>query len=173
MQSTLYIGLDDSNHAGKVRGEIVTAVFSVYYRDSLEYLYGRRGDICDVNKAMLRRGRHSNFTILTSPEYHKTRSNLPVAAPLLILNFLEGFRRTEELTRLEIGLDGKATEEDKEIILRDLPDRFEANIKGYPKGGRKKHNCPRTVYYADAIANSLFRRPLEETLADKRFVHFP
>jgi hypothetical protein len=184
----LIIGIDDSNHAGDTKGEIIVVTFSYNHDDSIVRNFPNTRDPEEVNYWLndsINR-RDYRFTILPDEQFRRRHNNLPLVTPHIIGEFYkeEQMKLGEKLDLevLKVYFDGPLKKEDKNAVKnfinlgaeRIVVDAFVK--KGKSKSGRvKKHpNCPRVVYMADIIANHLYRtKTAEELFKDERMIHVP
>ena len=87
-KGTLIVGLDDSNHAGKSPGEIITATFSFCLEDSVVKTFPNRRDYQMFERWINSPERDFRFGILMDEKYRHSHTNLISIAPLLIKSYL-------------------------------------------------------------------------------------
>lgn len=154
----LYVGLDDSNHAGKRKGEIITAVFSHIYEDSLKTHFPRERkieeDIQSKNWIGKKRKRDFRFTILTHNISSKNSYNLFLVAPYLIQNYLEKIY-PPDLDKIEIYFDGKMMKSWEEMLQEDFKKIIPIGCFNFT--GPNKTNVPYVLGVADRISHFLFK----------------
>jgi hypothetical protein len=164
---TLYVGVDDSNHADKVRpAEVILATFSFDHADGCirEKKIGRKKNHKESIGWLKYPQRDYRFTILTDGKFVHTCYNLPLIVPFLIRDYL---KENTEVNNLEIHLDGAFLPEYKENLVREMAE-FEGRISvsNFVKDkvatlGRKKKNLCKyqtrslLIHHADALANAI------------------
>lgn len=146
----LYVGFDDSNHAGKTSEEIIVAVFSNNYKDSLIKKCPKRRNFQGAGEFLNNSGRDFRFTTLEH-EGAKKNFNLPLVAPYLIKNYI---RFRDNLYKISLFFDGPFEKRWEEIIEEDLRE-FNIKIKNF--SGPNKYRCPEVLCVADTKANLLFK----------------
>ena len=154
----LYVGLDDSNHAGKKKGEIITAVFSQNYDDSLIEKFQRRRTSRGRERTKRwidkKKTRDFRFTILPHEQSSKTSYNLFLTAPYLIQNYLNEINNSK-VENLEIYFDGKMEKSWERIIESDF--QYSKPIKLSNFTGENKTNVPYVLGIADYLSYLLFK----------------
>ena len=176
----LYVGADDSNHAGQdKKGEIIAATFSI----NIEYSVARNFPSTRNQRALQRwldlQENDFRFLILSSERYRHSGQNLVEALPDLVMNYLLETELAPET--LMLYLDGELNEEGEDFLRNRL--RGKGGIErvfseGFPKKRktpkakkRKGMYCPALVYYADILANRLYRTETFKTLSQhEKFV---
>lgn len=176
LEETLIVGLDDSNHAGTTKGEIIAGVFSTIHGDSLVTRFPNKRDYDSLQPFFENENRDYNFTILTSELYRHSNQNLIALAPFLIKSYLKSSGKN--FRNLKLYLDGQMNLDGKRFIRNNIPYFEKIVVDNFIKKERikdkivKRHNCPKVVYIADTLANSLFRTPAGELFQNKCFVPF-
>jgi len=170
----LYVGGDDSNHAGDSKGEIDVATFSLDPTDSIvQYLSYRSKEKLDAWLKL--QNRDYRFAVLTAERYKHIGQNLGNTMPDLI----EAYIRQKRLWTpyIKIYLDGDLEERTKEEMKEKLLSFWRGNpenltIETFAKRGKKgkggrgrKHHCPAVVYYADSLAHRLYEEKTFEELS--------
>lgn len=164
MGDVLYVGADDSNHAGDSRGEIILTTFSWIHEDSLVRGFKNRGNYREASQWLKCDGRDYRFTVCTSEEFRYSNQNLSIVAPYLIEDFLKTNKR--EFDKLCIYLDGRLSGVNKRELRESLADLCNSGnivvdnfIKKQRVGGkiRRGYHCPKSVWVADILANNLCR----------------
>lgn len=179
MSLTLYVGLDDSNHAGKTKGEIDLATFSLLHEDSIVRCFKNTRDYDFAQQWLESKFRTYRFTILFDDKRWGRKDNLVYAAPVLIKHFLLE-NPAYEIDKLNLYIDGPISSENKNQLREEFSNfpnfvvgnfiKKTRNIKGRVV---KRPRCPALVYVADILANRTFQEPFEELLKSKKFVPFP
>jgi len=166
LEDTLIVGLDDSNHAAKTKGEIVVATFSRYLEDSLVKKYGKRANYSEAFEWL--KNRDYKFTILKGKRYRSQHTNLPYAAQNLITIYIDS--NNIKLNSLEIHLDGEINPHQESELRNYFMKKGIENtiIRNFVKRYRV-HNCPKVIYMADIIANQLYQE-YHRLLKDKNFI---
>ena len=88
LENILYMGLDDSNHAGKRKGEVAVAAFSFDYKDSLVQNFGKRSHRREVDEWLSLPQRDYNLTLLAGRRFRHNHNNLPYVAKILVPEFI-------------------------------------------------------------------------------------
>ena len=180
MAETLCVGMDDSNHAGTTKGEIILATFSFSLEDSVVRTFKNNRDseyalgwISEQDKR-----RDYRFTLLFDEEARRRSTNLVYTAPLLIRNFIKDHPETE-VDSLKLYLDGPLSLQSKRYLkheFRDFSDFVVGNFikKRVNRVGRtmKRPICPPLVYVADIYANRMFYESLNNCLQHPKFIPF-
>ncbi|MEK6906035.1 MAG: hypothetical protein AABW81_00245 [Nanoarchaeota archaeon] len=177
-KEVLIVGGDDSNHAGDKVGEVIVAIFSHNYEDSIvkRNLKFSRGYLEKTINWVNSDRRDYRFTLLTEDKYRHSSANLVYVVPKLISNYLEDTNENPEV--LKIYLDGFLSSHGKIHIKKNFPginrmvvDNF---IKKRKENGKfsKKLECPLVVYHADILAHFLFKSTtsIENFLNHSKFV---
>jgi hypothetical protein len=173
-KKVLYVGADDSNHAGEnVKGEIILATFSYNHADSLVRLHKNRRDQAATVDWIKTPGNYYLYTLLTEESYRRRGDNLPKILPFLVKRFLASNERPEAL---KLYLDGPLSWQDKDYLreeFKHIPKVVIANfIKKRNINGvlHKRPICPNLVYIADNLAHGIFPEALEKILSSTHFV---
>ena len=178
-EEVLIVGLDDSNHAGISKAEIVAAVFSHFPEDSLIKSFPNHRNFSELEQGLGSPERDYRFCILTSEQYRHNSQNLVSVAPNLIKNYLEFemiFPR-----ELKIYFDGRLEKGGREYIRRIFSgyhgierviiDNFIKKNKLSSGAISKRMRCPSVVYFADVLSNNLYRnRTFEELSSHPKLV---
>ena len=152
----LYIGLDDSNHG--VYPELCLAYFSTLPKDFnlQDFPFRRNMSLLDRMQSPYRDYR---FLILSPGDSSSRLNNLAIAAPSLILPYLE---ENEPFEELRIGVDGCLTSLSKDYVHNELSDFVGLiSIQGYIKykqgnGKNKVYRQPRILAFADVQVHHLY-----------------
>ena len=173
----LYVGGDDSNHAGTSKGEIIVSTFSFLKKDSLIQNFKNRRDYQKSFEWLKDPNRDYIYTAVTDEKYRHSSQNLIEVVPKLIEKYL--FKNGLFVKQINIYLDGRLDRGSKNLlrnyfigkngIEKVVVDNFIKKTKN-SKGRKSKHPfCPPLVYHADVIANYLNFTPsyLELTMSDK------
>lgn len=172
----LLVGGDDSNHAGDSKGEIIVATFSQIYDDRTIEKFLNRRDIDKTFKWINSDQRDYLFTVLSEERYRHSSANLVEIIPFLTKEY---FMQKSILPKtLEISLDGALNRDGKQKIRDEFPYIEKVIVDNFTKKRRtrsgnicKYPRCPSVVYYADVLANFLYRnRSLDELISDEKFV---
>src|SRR3989338_10701753 len=179
LSSSLYVGVDDSNHAGtNKKGEIIVATFSTHLEDSIAKNQINRREAGKAYGWAQSSGRDYLFTILTDERSRRCSYNLVLVAPLLVKEFLKKHSIDDSLN---IGLyfDGPLKKYQKRFVCLDFPEHG-ASAEGFDKknfstqSGKKTPRIvyPNMVVIADTLAHDLYvtSRPLEQFLTDPHMV---
>jgi|TARA_Y100000310_G_scaffold87891_1_gene84801 hypothetical protein len=174
----LYVGLDDSNHAGCSKGEIIVSVFSSIQEDSLVKGWGNgRLTSSRLEDFFKDEERDFRFTLLTDEKYRRGSQNLPQIAPYLIKSYLE--EENIEVDTLKIYLDGVLKSHERKKLKEQFLDVPNLVVDNFIKKQRMKknkrivkgHHCPRTVYVADSLANNLYKEPIGKLLEHEKMIN--
>jgi len=179
MGCCLYVGMDDSNHAGEdIKGEINLAVFSFEHDDSIVRTFNNRRNYDLASQYMQNPRRDYRFTILTGERWRAGPLNLAYTAPLLINSFLREKSKLG-IDSVKLYLDGYLDSKGRQYIreqFRHVPNFVVANFmkKRKNSNGRmcKGPRCPRVVYLADILAHRVLGNKLEECLMDSKYLPF-
>lgn len=165
----LYVGGDDSNHAGFSQGEIIVATFSYNPADAISERISRRRDLPEVMRWLRRPGSDYRFAILTSEKYRHSGENLVIVIPDLVETFIH---ETQMPDSLNISLDGELSESSRRLIKeRFSRGRIEVVVTNFEKGRIKRPYTTRMIYNADVLANSLYKNnTFEELSTHKKLV---
>ncbi|MEK6835365.1 MAG: hypothetical protein AABX61_03825 [Nanoarchaeota archaeon] len=167
-EKALYVGFDDSNHAGKREGEVATAIFSLYYEDSLVKKFNKRSHTGEIKEWLSAPGRDYRAVILKGKRFRETHNNLPYAAPFLVNNFLESFE--DKIIRLELHFDGQLKHQQISELKKSFSYIPEVYIAYYVKK-QGIHNCPKVVYMAD-IQSHLLYEEYDKLIENDRIISF-
>lgn len=168
----LYVGADDSNHAGDTKGEIIVATFSFDRCDSIVRNFPNKRDLKAVAEWLKLPERDYLFSVLTSDSYRHSGQNLIEIIPYLVDFYLD--QNSIQVSNLNIYLDGrlecgarnhiKRHFTEKHGIENVVVDNFIKKTKN-TNGRIEKHPCcPVLIYNADVIATSLYRQNTAEQL---------
>lgn len=174
----LYVGFDDSNHAGTAKGEIIVATFSYLYEDNATRIYPRSRNFPQAQYWLSRPGRDMRFTLLTHDQFRHSPNNLAIVAPFLVKDVLES--QFPKPSNLHLNFDGVLTKEARTLLYHDFENHFpnvhiEYFIKRKDKKGRVFRNitCPCLVYIADTLAHNINKNPTGQNFQDKKFIASP
>ncbi len=172
MERILYIGLDDSNHAdASKRAEIITAIFSFKHEDSLRKVWPKQRRKGNALRSMRNPGLDYRFTILDEEVFTHTPYNIPLLAPYLIDNFIEGL--VEKPDNIKIYLDGLHTSKHKDLLRESFRGEFPDVVVSHFTKNKGVPNCPRVVDLAHNYANMLINEPSGIVLNDPKRVIVP
>ncbi|MDP1728742.1 MAG: hypothetical protein Q8L27_00880 [archaeon] len=155
-QKTLYVGLDNSNHAGKRIGEIIVATFSFNPNDSVIQNFGRGKKYEQVNYWFKDKSnpRDCRFGVLIDEKYNHIHQNIPIATPELVLSFLKFLNFTPQ--NLDLHIDGVIHSPDRKLLKDAFQGVFQnIGIHNYIKH-QKVHRCPMLVYAAHLVSNDFY-----------------
>jgi hypothetical protein len=165
----LYVGGDDSNHAGIARGEIIVATFSFNHDDSIVKKFPNKREYESTFKWINSPERDYRYALLTSERYRNSSQNLLVLMPSLIKLFMNNEDINVDV--LKLFLDGRLDTGVRSRIREEflgfrgiegvVVDNFikKKKIKG---GHVEKHpECPALVYHADVLANYFYSNSIE------------
>ncbi len=171
-RDTLIVGLDDSNHAGTAKGEIVVATFSYLPEDSIVRRWRNRRDRSQVGGWLKDPRRDFLFMILSAEKYRHSPLNLPTVAPEMIGRFVSLYGAPKTL---KVYFDGHLTSNAKKEVRARLSgisgieritlDNF-IKKHNHASGFSKRPFCPAVVYCADTIANYLYSQTTSQELLE-------
>tara|TARA_B100002003_G_C13862604_1_gene422195 strand:+ start:144 stop:683 length:540 start_codon:yes stop_codon:yes gene_type:complete len=175
--NVLYTGLDDSNHAGTSKGEIIVSVFSSIQEDSLVRGWGNgRLTSSKLEEFFDNPQRDFRFTLLTDEKYRYSSQNLPQIAPHLINSYLNELDR--EVETLKIYLDGVLKSHERKNLRGKFIEFPNLVVDNFIKKRKKKnkrivkgHYCPKVVYVADSLANKLYKEPIGKLLEHEKMIN--
>lgn len=168
----LYVGLDDSNHAGKRGGEIIVAIFSTLHEDSFVQHFPNRRNYRSVNEWLDHPERSYKFTVLTHDLSASTRYNLVWVAPFLIEGYLRENFPENSPRSLHIFLDGEIAPSWARVLRQDFTGVPYVDVSNFT--GESKRHCPRLSYMADVHASQLFKNhTLDNLLKKKELITIP
>ncbi len=174
MGRILYVGGDDSNHAGEFPpGEFLVATFSLDKEDSIVIPFPNRRDYARFEEWLENPGRDYRFVVRRTEHHRHSCLNLPAAMPTLIEAFILDEMRANGNTRgydpvsqLNVYLDGYLNGAAKAVLRDDLlrvkgiqrvvVDNFIKKKTRSDGGVSKRPVCPRVVWMADVLANQLY-----------------
>jgi hypothetical protein len=170
----LGIGIDESNHGGTRKEEIVVAAFSMNHQDTIAKDFPNRRNQEILTSWMTKPG--TDYRVTTIPhEKGRFKTNLQKVTPFLVRAYLED--KLLEVDSLEIYLDGSLNRNARKAIKNTIPRYTEDQIKveAFTKrrDGRKRPHCPTLVYIADMIAHNLLDKPFKNLVSDRRYVALP
>ena len=176
----LYVGGDDSNHAGTTKGEIIVGTFSFLKEDSLVQNFENRRNYQKTLRWLENPLRDYRSTALVLEKYRHSSQNLVEIIPKLTEKYI--IHKRLNLEQINIYLDGRLDRGSREQIRNFFREKLGIEKvvvdnflkKNKNKNGRmEKHPfCPPLVYYADVIANNLntLHSYLELTKSEKFMV---
>jgi len=172
-QDTLYVGGDDSNHAGNSKCEIIVATFSRFCEDGTVRDFSNTRNYSNLSSWVNSKFRDYRFGLLVREEYRHSNLNLIAIIPDMIKKFLD--EEELKIKNLKIYLDGRCGKETEEIKdkLCGFHGIEKVAVKGFikkqknEKGNISKHpRCPIVTYYADLLAHDLFTTKTFEELVN-------
>ncbi|MGC9309514.1 MAG: hypothetical protein ACP5D2_02345 [Candidatus Nanoarchaeia archaeon] len=173
---TLYIGGDESNHAGdRKKGEIIVATFSYNESDTEVRQYPSNRKREQVEKWLSRKGRDYWFTIRAGDQYRHNSQNLPLVIPHVIGYYLRNVHLLNYNClpkNIHIGLDGELKRDNRDYLQDVLSELIngEIIIRNFVKKKGKRNNMSQLVHAADVKANDLYRSSVEELLNHEKLV---
>lgn len=173
LESKLIVGLDDSNHAGTSKGDILVATFSTFGKDSEEIRFGNHRDYQALEKWLTNDLQvvDYRFGIILNPDLRKFQPLLPFVAPYLINSFLSSYGGNIQI--LEVNIDGLANSSHKNYLKSYFKDKFERVIIANFIKTHNVHHCPKVVYMADILASNLYHTDFSEVTKHNKRVDFP
>ncbi len=176
----LYVGVDDSNHAGtKIKGEIALATFSLLYEDSIVSPFKNGREYHQALEWMSQQpnpARDFRFTLLLDDKWRHSSSNLIEVAPLLVRAYLKD-NPTLNVDTLKLYIDGTMSSSHKRHLrseFKDIPRFVVDNFikKRITARGRtsKRPCCPTVVYMADIWARMMLDNKASDILQHPKYV---
>jgi len=167
---TIYVGLDDSNHAGQgKKGEIILATFSTYKQDSKVQQHPNRRMYNAAQNWMEDEQRDYRFAVLALDKYRKTsQNNIFSAAPALINNFIK--YHTNYFDIANIYIDGRMRGEQKTELKYEIRTNFKEIIIDNFTKSKKIHKCPKVVWMAHLWAGLILTETSEKMLSHEKLV---
>lgn len=169
--STLYVGLDESNHHSYRGEEIIVATFSFDPCDAKKRLIlhsKTHRNYSEMANWLSKRRREYLFTLWPNgKELEPSPNYLVRAAPKLILTYLSHLEKQNhfEIEKVSIHLDGKLESASREFLESSLTELLSISfsIAEHPKGKKGKTiNYPKIVEIADTLSNYLYRASFRE-----------
>ncbi len=167
--TTLYVGMDESNH-GKPNspiGEIIIASYS-YDKEFWDYkkhpntkLFSRIRECCDM-------GVNYIYTIVPQDIATKNYSNLPEVAPFLIKEIM-----SDTDSEIKLGLDGRLRPDHRRhLITLFMQDNINLKVEGFIKK-HGVHYGPELIYLSHLISNCIFHElMLPKKEPDEHYIPF-
>ncbi len=172
----LYVGADESNHAGKTKGEVVVATFSSRHEDGVVKPFPNKRSSEILDEWLEGPETDYRFTLLAHDVSAKNYSNLSSALPYLVKAYMQQ-NEIKELEVVKAYLDGRLNGFHKRSLKESLQDfAQEIDVDSFTKGSGRKGSpkrlvAPKVVYVADVLSNRIFRTmTIEQMLSNKRFV---
>jgi len=153
----LYAGIDDSNHAGDRKGDIIAATFSFNKADSICGPFPNTKNVCGLYRWLGEDGEERDFRFLQlfDDNLRCVQPNIPVVAPKLVMDFVNSY--DGKIDGLKLYIDGKMARRHKMYLRSFFDERFKTFVvdnfikhQGVP---RKYNN---SVYMADTLASDLY-----------------
>tara|TARA_B100002003_G_C14145063_1_gene550546 strand:- start:354 stop:926 length:573 start_codon:yes stop_codon:yes gene_type:complete len=160
----LYVGIDDSNHAGDEKGDIIAATFSFNHKDSLVGRFPNHKDDLAYSKWVNdpSEQRDYRFVTLFNTELRHTQPNIPLVVPELLESFLE--EQDEEIDGIKIYIDGILRGHHKTQLRDVFSERYAPFVvANFVKKHGAPHKYNNMVYMADTLASSLYA---EESISE-------
>ncbi len=170
LEKHLYVGFDDSNHAGLVKKEIIVGIFSRMPEDNLIQRFPKKRNSKKVRNWLKNSDRDYRFTTLDHEFSFRNNYNLPLTAIYLVKDYLKSVDNKNFPTQISLNFDGLLRTGWRKILESDFSD-FRLKIKNFK--GKEKRNCPKLMYIADVFAHYLFKNKFEKISRDKRLVVLP
>jgi hypothetical protein len=173
-KSILYVGADDSNHAGDSKGEIILATFSPYHQDSIVQRWPNKRDDYELREWMTILEHDFRFTLLTQTRYRYRHDNLVTVVPTLVREYLKSLETKPK--GLKLYFDGTLEKIGKDALRNEFRDFHNFVVANFikklqtPQGFRKGPLCPKLVYIADILAHNLYHEPVDKILNHEKFV---
>jgi hypothetical protein len=167
-KSVLYVALDESNHG--LFPEVCVAIFSTIPEDAQKQEFFCKGDkrlLCQLPSE----NRDYTFLFLQRHQVKPSKSNLALAAPSLILPYLQAQEGRFDL--VNIYLDGRLDMQERKSLEQEFGKHTtKVHAKGFIKRWRTSCECAKSYVQhhilgiADAKAHSLYE---EYQVASKVF----
>ena len=171
LEKSLYVGFDDSNHAGVVEKEIIVGIFSRIPEDNLIQKFPEKRNYKKVINWMQNPNRDYRLTTLEHNSYFRNSYNLQLTAIYLVEDYLKSVENSNLPKKIYLNFDGLLKTSWKDILKNDFAD-FRLKMRNFK--GKTKRSCPKIVYIADVFSNYLFKsKSSEEISREKRFVTPP
>ena len=178
METSLFVGGDDSNHAGETQGEIIVATFSSLQGDSKVRRHPNRRNLEGAERWMKKEGRDYRFTLLTHEGAARYAQNVPETMPLLINSYLQDHPELEVDT-LKIYIDGRLTTRNKRMLRGGnssigavVVDNFLKKRKNSKGRTEKRPRCPAVVWAADHYSHLLYKEEFGQLTSHDKFVPY-
>ncbi|MCU0642049.1 MAG: hypothetical protein MUF61_00515 [archaeon] len=179
----LYIGADDSNHAGtEIEGEIVLTTFSLLYEDSIVGTFKNSREYAAALRWMSQfpaPARDYRFTVLLEEKWRHSALNLTEVSPLLVRAYLKD-NPDLKVDTLKLYLDGYMSSQGKRHLRHEFRDLNHFVVDNFIKKGRnrngrmsKRPRCPPVVYMADIWARMMLDLKLSDIRRHPKFVSLP
>lgn len=168
-KNELYIGLDDSNHAGKTKQEIIVSIFSTFKEDSIVKKFPNRRDYEKTMNLLKSKKRDYRFLLLPHEISKSNKYNLPLVAPYLIEDYLNANSIKDYETNIYLYFNGDLKNNWKKILKEDFKDFKGLEMKTFSSRGKQ----PLMVKLADTLANMLYRSPFNKLSQNKSFILVP
>lgn len=155
-RKTIYVGMDNSNHAGKTSGEIIVAISSLFHEDSIVKNFGTKR--CMDYKNWLyepNKKRIMKFGVLKDEKFRHIHQNIPCTAKELTDKIIEELSICPEEAILKLYIDGPVKMRDKQRLRDEFKEYSGFTISNFVKK-MGVHHCPKLVYMADIIARDLY-----------------
>lgn len=174
----LYIGGDNSNHAGTTKGEIIVSTFSFLKKDSLVKRFKNRRNYSLTKEWLINPKRDYRLTALLSEKYRHSNQNLAEIVPKMI----EGYLVEEDISpkQVEIYLDGFLKNSSKMQVKKAIKERLgieKVLVENFIKKNKnskgtieKRPTCPALVYHADVLANYFNKLPFLKITSSEKFM---
>ena len=184
----LSIAADDSNHAGKVRGEIIVVGFSLRPGDSESIWLGNRRNYARALDFYNTLDRDWTFTVRGGDQYRHKSDNIISVLPEVLEIYRE--KIVEKIDEVRVHLDRKFPKRKMGELESKIGEIFFGggglvSVRSYTKkvrrsvgrrragGGAfsKGYLCPQMLWAADSIANGLFRyHSVRELFGHMKFI---
>lgn len=165
----IYVGVDDSNHSGDRKGDIILATFTDQKSYGLVKNLGKGRDTQQVAELLKFKEIDYRFAVLFDEVLRRIQPNLPLVAPFLIEDYLTSFPLPE---KLKVFFDGQLKGWHKELLRERFEPRIgqgNLTINNFIKR-QGVHNCPRIVYFADVLSNQVYGGTFDEIMENPRRV---
>lgn len=177
MKKRLYIGVDDSNHAGTRKGEIILATFSYDCNDEVIQNFKNKRDHEIVLNWLKRESSDYRYTLLIGEYWRHRSDNLVTTAPFLIQDYLKS---KSDISSISIFIDGRLDSDGKKHLVQNYGNISDIKVLNFIKKGKDKKGhffkhpqCPKVLYIADILANIVYHKNLDEILMSEKMVSIP
>ncbi len=166
-RKVLFVGCDDSNHAGDRKGDIIVAAFSPHREDGIVQKHRKCDEYSEAGKWLKGAGRDFRFTIIHEEDLRRLQPNIPYAVPSLVTSFLNPGEKPQAI---KVFLDGILKSDPKKYLREALAPLSDTIVIGnFPKI-RGIHICPTVVYMAHLIAHNLYIDSFSNLTEHSKFV---
>lgn len=169
---TLYVAMDDSNHCGDRKGDIIVAPFSFDSQDVIIKQFKNRRDREVLKKwvgSSIQYGLPKDycFAILLDDTLRRLQPNIALVAPPLIDSIILNHPRVENV---ELYIDGIVKSKFKDYIRDYFKPKFpKFKVQNFIKRNHI-HYCPKLIYIAHILAHDIYDGSFEEIVENQKRV---